>query len=153
MMATHKISKPFEYTFLLEFKKGYNKDVGALLLVDSKQKEPALLRWWIKNEKIKVEAERKYGLLVFQRNRMHPCIVMTVDLFNQLEQHIGQWKQTNFITIDFVSITSKIIIVPLYPFLNWCSSKTMKLFINSQVSKKELLCKQKKIRKITRRKK
>ena len=157
MMATHEIAKPFENIFIMEFKKGYDKDVGVLILVDGKQKEPTLLKWWNKNEKIKTESNRKFGLIVFQRNRRRPCIVMTTSLFDQLEQHIGQWTQTNLIEIDFVSINSKIVVIPLYSFLNWCNSKTMKLFIqdNRLIEEGEhcLAIKESKTKKITRRKK
>lgn len=161
MMATHEIAKPFENIFIIEFKKGYDKDVGALILIDSKQKEPSLLKWWKKNEKIKVESSRKFGLVIFERNRRHPCIVMTTELFGKLEQYNGQWKQTNLIEINFVSIDSKIVIVPLYPFFNWCNSKTMKLFIKdnsksiSSIKRRKhcLETKKRTKKRITRRKK
>lgn len=128
MAAIHESGKDFEKTFLIEFKKGYNKDIGALLLVDGKQKEPALLYWWLKNEKIKAESNRRYGLLIFQRDRRHPCIMMDENLFGQLEQYTGPWMKSNLIQINFLTI-SPLIIVPLYPFLEWCSSESMKLFI------------------------
>lgn len=162
MMANHETAKPFENTFLVEFKKGYDRDVGALILVDSKQKEPTLLKWWKKNEKIKTESSRKFGLVIFERNRRHPCIVMTTNLFGQLEQYNGKWKQANSIEINFVSIKSKIIIIPLYSFFNWCNSKTMKLFIQNnniktikpiRESKQCSIKKGGETRKITRRKK
>ena len=132
MTAIHESGKDFERTFLIEFKKGYNKDVGALMLVDGRQKEPALLKWWIKNEKIKRENNRKFGILIFERNRRHPCIMMDEVLFGSLEQYTGNWTLSNLIQINFVSIDSTLIIVPLYPFLEWCSSESMKLFIEGE---------------------
>jgi len=46
MMAIHESGKPFERFILTEFKKGYDKDIGVLLLIDGRQKEPVLLKWW-----------------------------------------------------------------------------------------------------------
>jgi len=132
MTAIHESGKSFERTFLVELKKGYDKDVGALLLIDSNQKEPALLKWWIKNEKIRLENNRQYGLLIFQRNRRHPCIMMDEILFGQLEQYAHIYVKSNLIQIDFVSINSTLIIIPLYDFLEWCSSESMKLFIEGE---------------------
>jgi len=130
MGATHESGKEFERTFIIEFKKGYNKDVGALIMIDGRQKEPILLSWWKKNEKIRLESGRSYGLLIFQRDRKHPCILMEESLFGQLEQYAGPYSKSNTIQIYFAdAMKSPLIIIPLYNFLEWCSAESMKLFI------------------------
>lgn len=137
MESKHTISKPFEKTFLVEFKKGYNKDISTLILIDGRQKEPVLLKWWKKNEQIRLQCTRPYSLLIFQRDHRHPCIMMTNELFSKLEMYCGKWEQSNIIQINFVKDSLNLTIIPFYPFLEWCDSESMKLFIEGLIYERE----------------
>ena len=126
MMSVSKVGKPFEDIFVMEFKKGYTKELSILSIVDGKRKS-ILLDWWIKNEKIVTESERKFGLLVFRRDYRHTCIVMNLKSYNLLIHFCKEPDDTNLIDIYFPKIGDRLIIIRLDSFFNWCSPETLLL--------------------------
>ena len=132
MMAVDEDGKPLTKFILTEFKKGYSKDLGLLIIIDGKQQIPILKGWWDKNEKIRKESGRQYGVLIFQRDYKKPCIVMDSDLFGLLESYIGEWCMTDLVEISFTESVTKLVAVPLFPFFDWCSSETMRHLIEDQ---------------------
>jgi len=126
MMSVSKVGKPFEDIFVMEFKKGYTKELSILSIVDGKRKS-ILLDWWIKNEKIVTESERKFGLLVFRRDYRHTCIVMNLDLYSTLTHFCKEPQRTNLIDVYFTKINNRLIIMQLDFFLNWCGPETIML--------------------------
>ena len=131
LMAIHKDGYLFEQYFLIEFKKGFNKDLGILLLIDSKQKSPLLYQWWKKNENTRKKALKRWGLLIFQRDRRFPCIVMNREIFGMIECFVGKYQKTNLIHVHFILDNTDLVIIPLYSFLDWCDSLSMKGFLSS----------------------
>ena len=126
MMSVSKVGKPFEDIFVMEFKKGYTKELSILSIVDGKKKS-VLLDWWIKNEKIVSESGRKFGLIVFRRDYRHTCIVMNLELFNLLIYYCKEPQGIDLIDVYFTGIGGRLIIMQLDFFLNWCSPETLLL--------------------------
>lgn len=113
--------------FLIELKRGY-PDLGILILVDGKQKVPVLVKWWQKAEEEKEFGERKAVILIIKRDYKHPIIVFDERTLSKLENFCGEWKK-DIASIYLTAIEKKLIVIPLYPFLQFCSSETMRLFI------------------------
>lgn len=119
-------SEPFTDIFVVEIKKGYNKGLSLLILIDGKQKEPLLMKWWNKLERERKQANRKYGLLIIRRDNMKPIIVMTSELLGRLEINSYEWDD-DLIQIDIGK--ERLIIISFDKFMKWCTGNDMKLFI------------------------
>ena len=157
MTAIDELGRPFDDFFVMEFKKGYTNDLDLLSLVDSLQihkvkevkikklekgvkkkkkrkrkKGPTLINWWLKNEHIKRQARRKYGLVIFERNYHSTCIIMQLDLFILIQGYAGELSGVNIIDVYIERINDRIIIIPLASFLEWCTGATMKMIIEEE---------------------
>lgn len=132
MMATDEEGKPFTRFILTEFKKGYTKDLGALIVIDGNQKEPILKTWLKKNEVTRKSSGRQYSMIVFQRNYKKTCIVLDQWLFGLLESYVGEWYRTDLLELFFVDVDIKVVIVSLSAFFKWCTAEDMKLVIEEQ---------------------
>ena len=128
---TDPVGKPLIDYFLIELKRGY-PDLGVLLLIDGKQKVPVLVKWWKKAEKERQFGERKAAILIIKRDFKHPIIVFACDVFSRIESFCGEWEG-NIVSVYLTAIEEKLIIVPLYPFLKYCSAENMRLFMESEI--------------------
>jgi len=126
---TDPIGKPLIDYFLVELKRGY-PDLGVLLLIDGRQKIPVLVKWWKKAEEERIFGERNAAILIIKRDFKHPIIVFDCEVFSRIESFCGEWKM-DIISVYLTAIEQKLVIVPLYPFLEWCSPKSMSMFIES----------------------
>ncbi|KKM85708.1 hypothetical protein LCGC14_1286300 [marine sediment metagenome] len=129
MTIDDPIGKPFIDFFLVEMKRGYS-DLNFLSLIDGKQKKPELIEWWKKAEEEKELGDRKQTILILKRDYKIPIIIMTKHLFGLIEDYINVWEHTNVMDL-YLDEKYNLTIVPLYPFLEYCDSKTMKLFMRN----------------------
>jgi len=79
----------------IECKTGYGSKIKSgtarwdvLDLIDSKQKEPVLLKMWHQCES-DAEKSNKEPLLIFRRNQRTPCVVMRTKLLNSLIEYFN----------------------------------------------------------------
>lgn len=128
---TDPIGKILIDYFLIELKRGY-PDLGILILVDGKQKIPVLVKWWQKAEEEKEFGKRKAVMLIIKRDYKHPIIVFDSSTFFGLENFCGEWKK-DIASIYLTAIEKKLIVVSLYPFLEWCDVTTIKMFIRDSL--------------------
>lgn len=124
---TDPIGAPLIDYFLIELKVGYPA-LGTLVLIDGKQKNPLLIKWWLKAEEEKEFGERKAVMLIIKRDYKHPIIVFDSKTFSKLEAYCGEWEK-DILSIYLTTIRKKLIVVPLYIFFEYCSAETMRLFI------------------------
>lgn len=117
--------------FLIELKTGY-PDLGIMLLIDGKQKNPVLVKWWNKAENEKEFGKRKATILIIKRDYKHPIIVFDQRTFSKIESYAGVWKK-DIISIYLTAIKRSLVVIPLYPFLEYCSSETIRLFIKDSL--------------------
>jgi hypothetical protein len=118
---------------MIELKKGYtakknqirNESVSITNLVDSqlknKKKEPILLRWVKKAIKEAEEHNRKHPIIIFQRDRKEPCIVIQRHTFQMLTKNFRRFINSNDGTLLWVQIQGlDFLVFPLSNFLWWC---------------------------------
>lgn len=128
---TDPLGKSLVNYFLIELKTGYS-DLGILILVDGKQKAPVLVKWWQKAEEEKEFGERKAAMLIIKRDYKHPVIVFDSSTFSKLENFCGEWKK-DIASIYLTAIEKKLIVIPLYSFLEWCDAISMKMFVRDSL--------------------
>ena len=106
--------------FLLENKSGYKDTINILDFIDSPNKHPQLLKWWVKAEQEKELAGRYFSLLIFRRTRKSKCVMMTSELFNLCESFSGDWNQSKPI-LDVAIEKYYWIVISFNNFLDWVS--------------------------------
>lgn len=121
------VAKPLFDLFLWELKRGYSKEIDTLAFVDSltNKKEPILLRWWLKAEKERKLADRKYSILIFKRDRHEKCIMMSAELFVRLESLNGSYINP-IVTICTIN-NPTLFIISFDLFKQWCTPESIYL--------------------------
>jgi len=127
---TDPIGELFVNYFLIELKRGYS-DLGIMLLVDGRQKDPVLIKWWLKAEEEKKFGDRKAVMLIIKRDFKHPVIVFDRKTFSKMELICGEWAD-NIISIFLTGLNDNLIVIPFYSFLKYFSSESMKLFLENE---------------------
>lgn len=122
------LGKPLVDFFMFEFKKGYN-DTNALDIIDSKQKEPLLIKFWNKAESDRKAAGRPWSILILKRDYMRSAVVIDRVLFAEFENYCGIWKE-KFLTMTPDSVhmddtDNTLVIIRLDKFLDWLSPNTI----------------------------
>lgn len=129
LSVSDPLGKSFIDYFLIELKSGYPK-LGVLSLIDGKQKNPLFIRWWMKAEEECKFGKRNAAILIIKRNHKQPIIVFDSVVFSKVELYVGTWKK-NLLVVYLTAIEKELVIVPLFSFLEYCSSESMQLFIDA----------------------
>ena len=129
---TDVVMKPFFDLFLCELKRGYTKDIDPLAIIDGKGKKNFLLNVY---NKAKMEcdfAKRYFPLIIFERNRHKPCVMVDVKFFHYVSLFAGSIPSIlrEEITIDVDDYLLKIITLEF--FLKWVSPETIKLILEEK---------------------
>jgi len=123
---TDPIGKPLIDLLLLENKSGYKDEISIVDFIDSPQKHPILLKWWVKSEYEKRLAGRFYSVIIFRRMRKHKCIFLPYDLFNELEAWCGEYKRD---IVDLHYGADSWTIVKFNHFLEWVTPETIRAIL------------------------
>jgi hypothetical protein len=132
--AIHPSGKPFTRVSIWELKRGYsaknsNRGISLLTIVDklSAEKPPILVEWW---EKLKDELQthnRKFGFIIFKRDRKNACIAMHTSTFAYLNKRNA--KKYFFPpfgpTATVYTGGLELLVMQLEDFLNWCEPETL----------------------------
>jgi hypothetical protein len=134
------IAKPLFDLFLIEGKRGYSRQVAVLDFVDSlsRNKDPIILRWWMKAEAERIEANRKYAVLILKRDRKNRIIMMENRLFERIAKIEGKFETEYLgnkikITLDNLIF----IIILLDSFITWCKPETIKKMAKPKLIKRK----------------
>lgn len=146
MMSAHEDGKPFTKVCLSEIKRGYsdrhkvvkNKKSGKygvrktkggldfLTIIDKldNTKESEIIAWWRKAESERIATERKYSLIIFQRDQKKACIIMDKVTYGFLCKRNGPYNHRKM-TVDFTTEErlSSLVVLKLEDFLGWCNPK------------------------------
>ena len=116
--ALDPIGQPLVDLFVLEAKKGYNKELDILKIIDSKKKTHALIDWLSKSKKEARESGRYHALVLFRRDNHQDSIAMEYMFFARLEPFCGGFQET-YLEINLSNLDSYAI-MKLDHFLEWC---------------------------------
>jgi len=120
MMAEDPIGHPLINTCTFEFKKGY----GALSLLDciaSDQKKPLLIQFIQEVEKDANDAGN-WPILVFQKKYKKPVVCFRIQLYLQLEEYFGRFKENTW-RLRHKNIHADYILMKLTNFFDWTNPK------------------------------
>ena len=135
---------------ILELKRGYNKKLKILDILDSNNKHFTLITWWNKIEHERVRQKRFNNWIIFRRDRKESCLVLTLRHLAEIEQYNGLWPHS-LITINHNNIS--IVIIRFEEFLKWCDPETIKLLSDTAISKTKKIKRRKNVNKRTQTKK
>lgn len=132
--ALHPSGKRLTRLCIFELKRGYSaknrsRGVSILTIVDKllKEKEPILVEWHKKLVKELKEHKRKFGFIIFQRDRKNPCILLDTATFEYLNRRNKKkyfWPPfgpTARVLLWNLDVT----IMKLEDFLEWCEPETI----------------------------
>lgn len=132
--AIHPSGKRFTRLCIFELKRGYSaknrsRGVSILTIVDKliKEKEPILLEWYKKLQKELKQHKRKFGFIIFQRDRKNPCIAMDSQVFDYLNRRNKKkyfWPPFGP-TAHIMLWNLNLIIIKLEDFFEWCEPETI----------------------------
>lgn len=132
--AIHPSGKALTRLCIFELKRGYsqkNRSAGISLLtmIDklANEKDPILLSWFKKLNKELKEHDRKFGFIIFKRDRKNICIAFTRETLNYLkERNTKKLKYALFCPMAHIMLwETEIIIVGIENFLRWCEPETI----------------------------
>lgn len=132
--AIHPSGKALTRMCIFELKRGYsqkNRSAGISLLtiVDKlvKEKDPILIQWFAKLEQELKDHDRKFGFIIFQRDRKNACITFQTDTFNYLkERNVKKYFMPPFgPTARIMLWKMDIVVMTLESFLEWCEPETI----------------------------
>jgi hypothetical protein len=132
MTTIDSIGEPFTSYFLLEFKRGYTKDLDVLTFVDTKRKSLLLFDFWFKAEQDRVAAGRKQSLLVFKRDRFQVCVFFNGSFFWKLQRTYGPLCRNYIRMQSDQEEEGSFIIFLLEDFFNWVDPKSFHLVIEDK---------------------
>lgn len=135
MCAIHESAKRLTAKSIWEFKRGYTSKKGTtgsiniISIVDklTAEKDPILVNWFIKLKKEMRQHGRKYGFIIFQRDRKNACIAITNKTFNYLR---ARNKRKYFFpsfgpVVSILCYKIEFSIMDLEDFLEWCEPETI----------------------------
>jgi len=133
--AIDEKAKPFTAVSIWELKRGYTSKRGTygsisiLSIVDklSKEKDPILVEWSKKLHRELKTHKRKYGFIVFQRDRKNPCIAMGAETFKELKlKNKKKYYWPPFGPICQICTRKVDLVLILFDeFLEWCEPETI----------------------------
>lgn len=132
--AIHPSAKPLTRLCIFELKRGYtqkNRSAGISLLtiIDKliKEKDPILIEWYKKLEGELKDHKRKFGFIIFQRDRKNACITFRQSTFLYLNQRNDKkYYQPPFgPTARIMLWDLDIVVMKLEDFLEWCGPEVI----------------------------
>lgn len=77
-----------------------NDTIDPLDFIDS-PKCPPLLSWWLKAEKERKEVGRRFSMIIFKRDGKSKCIMIDIDHYNGIVNHIYSDCFTKCLQVDY----------------------------------------------------
>jgi hypothetical protein len=132
--AIHPSAKCFTRISIWELKRGYsaknsNRGISLLTIIDklTAEKPPILVEWWTKLiEELKTH-KRKFGFIIFKRDRKNACIAMhtsTFDYLNRRNKKKYYWPPFGPNATIYTN-GLELRIMQLEDFLEWCEPETL----------------------------
>jgi len=124
------IIKPLFDLMLFELKRGYTRDIDTLSFVDAMitKKGPLLLQWWLKAEKERQSANRRFSVIIFKRDRHEKCIMMSSEFFVYLENLNGIFTKPMLMVNQVIGQT--LVIISFDDFKRWCPPESITMLCN-----------------------
>lgn len=132
--AIHPSGKKLTRMCIFELKRGYSaknrsRGISILTIVDKllKEKDPILVEWYKKLGKELKQHDRKFGFIIFQRDRKNPCITFHSSTFNYLKKRNKKkyyWPPFGP-TARVMLWDMDILVMKLDDFLEWCEPETI----------------------------
>ena len=111
------IGQSFLDNCLLELKRGYTHEISILDFIDKAKGVPILIQWWDKATGERHLAGRKYTVLIFRRDRHKSCIMISGNMFSDLQNWFGDFPKDR---IEINTYKYNLIIIDFEIFLSWC---------------------------------
>ncbi len=118
----------------IELKRGYSGQLTIQNLLDSKQKDPLLLKFWRQAERDRALGRKRWSWLIFQRDRKQACVIFNRLFRDFLINYAGALKYSkSFQLILAIHCVSKEIHYNLYvmrlsEFLHWIDPEIFKAY-------------------------
>jgi hypothetical protein len=118
----------------IELKRGYSEQLTIQDLLDSKQKEPLLLKFWKQAERDRLLGKRHWSWLIFQRDRKRACIVFNRSFWDFLVGYTGNlaYSKSFRLLLKLGCVSEKIhyslYIMRLSEFLHWIDPEIFKAY-------------------------
>jgi len=137
LVCLDPIGEPFLRICVVEVKKGYNKVIDLLSLIDSNAKKQTLQLFWRQVLKDAENAQKAgWGnepLLVVHRDHLLPIVFMKADFFNLLAEYCGPANCNKiYCTID----NDKLVLIRQMDFFIWCVPGVFDIILNKRNMKK-----------------
>lgn len=116
--------KPLFDTFLFELKRGYTTKIDPLSFIDGKGSKNFLGDVYEKAWKECKYAEKKYPIIIFERNRRETCIMFNHKLMQLFEKFSGIFSKKYMM---FDTTINRYYIMIISDFFEWVSPETIKL--------------------------
>lgn len=132
--ALHPSAKELTKVCIFELKRGYSQKnrsagISILTIVDKlqKEKEPVLLQWFKKLDKEMRQHKRKFGFIIFKRDRKNICIAFTEKTFVHLEsRNVKKYCWPPFGPTATIYMKHRALhMMKLEDFLEWCEPETI----------------------------
>jgi len=117
MGALDPVGEPLIKALTFEFKKGYNKELDLLSLLDSRGKKP-LLKQFLEQVCEDAELAGNDPALVIHRDYHLPVIVILAILIDEIHWYVGGFKNDRF---DFWYMDKDFTMMRLKDFFEWCN--------------------------------
>lgn len=132
--AIHPSGKKLTRMCIFELKRGYSaknrsKGISLLTIVDKliSEKDPILIEWFKKLEKELKDHDRKFGFIIFQRDRKNPCITFHQSTLDYLkDRNTKKLKYALYCPAAHIYLWGmKLVVMKLEHFLRWCDPETI----------------------------
>ena len=132
--AIHPSAKKFTRLCIFELKRGYsaknrNRGISLLTIVDklTREKDPILVEWYKKLEKELKQHDRKFGFIIFQRDRKNPCITFHEETLEYLKhRNTKKLKYAFYCPSSHIYLWNmRIVVMKLENFLMWCEPESI----------------------------
>jgi len=130
------IGAPLISLVSIELKRGYSGQMTVQDMLDSKQKEPLLLKFWKQAERDREVGKRRWSWLIFQRDRRHACIMFNKSFWDFLLNYTGSLKYSESfrLLLRITCISEKkhynLYIMRLTEFLYWVDPEIFKAYMD-----------------------
>ncbi len=121
-----EIGKPLIDFAVIEIKRGYNKLLDLLSIIDGKKngKPTILLQWFTKAKQEAVEDNRPCVLLIIRRDYKEYCIIIDYKHAKKIQ------FQANKSPSNFIMYKNDFIIMSFEEFLSWCKPQYVKAILS-----------------------
>ena len=137
LSSTSPIGEPLLRVVTIEVKKGYNRNLDLLSLIDSKSDKQELQKFWRQVSTDAQNAQKaEWGsepVLVVHRDRHLPIVFMRIEFFNLLAEYCGPANCNKiYCTID----NDKLVLIRQMDFFIWCVPGVFDIILGKRNIKK-----------------